>query len=115
MFKRLVNAIEVLAAVGVVVFVIMLFANEPSTPTSGAATTPGGQIFQANCSSCHGTSGEGGIGPKLAGVVTHDFPNAADQITVVTKGRGSMPAFGGNLTPSQIRQVVDYTRTGLGK
>ncbi len=113
MFKRLVNAIEILAGVVVVVFVVLLFANEPST--TGAVSSPGGQLFQANCASCHGAQGEGGIGPKLAGVVTHDFPNETDQITVVTKGKGSMPSFGGDLTPAQIRQVVDYTRTGLGK
>jgi cytochrome c oxidase subunit 2 len=81
----------------------------------GAAASPGGQVFQANCASCHGAQGEGGIGPKLAGVVTHDFPNETDQISVVTKGKGSMPAFGGTLTAAQIRQVVDYTRTGLGE
>jgi cytochrome c oxidase subunit 2 len=113
MFKPFVSAIEVLAVVGVVVFVVMLFANEPSP--SGAAASPGGQLFQANCASCHGAQGEGGFGPKLAGVATHDFPNETDQISFVTKGKGSMPAFGGNLTPPQIRQVVDYTRTGLGK
>jgi mono/diheme cytochrome c family protein len=114
MFKRFVTAIELLAGVAVVVFVVMLFANEPGT-TSGAAASPGGQLFQANCATCHGAQGEGGIGPKLAGVVTRDFPNETDQITVVTNGKGPMPAFGGNLTSSQIRQVVDYTRTGLGK
>jgi mono/diheme cytochrome c family protein len=113
MLKRLVNAIELLAAVGVLVFVVMLFANEPST--SGAAATPGGQLFQANCASCHGAHGEGGIGPQLAGAVTRDFPNESDQIALVMKGRGSMPSFGHTLTPAQIRQVVDYTRTGLGK
>jgi mono/diheme cytochrome c family protein len=113
MFKRLVNLIEVLAALGAIVFVIMLFANQPST--SGAAASPGGQVFQANCARCHGANGEGGIGPTLAGVVTHDFPNESDQIALVTNGKGSMPRFGGNLTPAQIRQVVDYTRVGLGK
>ncbi len=113
MLKRLVTLVELLAAAGVVVFVVMLFANEPST--SKAASSPGGQLFQANCARCHGAQGEGGIGPQLAGVVTRDFPNPADQVSVVTKGRGSMPAFGGMLTPAQIQQVVDYTRTGLGK
>lgn len=113
MLKRFVTAIELLTMVGVVVFVVLLFANEPST--SGTAPSPGGQLFQANCASCHGAQGEGGIGPRLAGVVTHDFPNETDQINFVTKGKGSMPAFGGNLSPAQIRQVVDYTRAGLGK
>jgi mono/diheme cytochrome c family protein len=114
MFKRFVTGIELLAGVAVAVFVVMLFANEPGT-TTGAAASPGGQLFQANCASCHGAQGEGVSGPKLAGVVTRDFPNETDQINVVTNGKGPMPAFGGNLTASQIRQVVDYTRTGLGK
>ena len=113
MFHRVVTAIELLAGVAVIVFVVLLFANEPGT--SGTAASPGGQLFQANCASCHGANGEGGIGPKLAGVVTRDFPNETDQIKVVTNGKGPMPAFGGNLTAAQIRQVVDYTRTGLGK
>jgi mono/diheme cytochrome c family protein len=114
MFKRFVTAIELLAGAAAVVFVVMLFANEPGAP-SGATASPGGQLFQANCASCHGAQGEGGAGPKLAGVVTRDFPNETDQINFVTKGKGPMPAFGGTLTASQIRQVVDYTRTGLGK
>jgi mono/diheme cytochrome c family protein len=114
MLRRLVNVVEVLALVAVGVFVIMLFANEPSTPA--AARSPGEQLFRANCASCHGADGRGGFGPQLAGgVAVRDFPNENDQIAFVAKGRGSMPAFAGVLTPAQIRQVVDYTRTGLGK
>jgi len=45
--------IPLLAGVAVAVFIIMLFANEPGT-TTGAAASPGGQLFQANCASCHG-------------------------------------------------------------
>ena len=113
MFAKVVNAAELLAAVGVVVFVIFLFANEPgSVGTSG----PGAQIFQSNCASCHGANGEGGIGPKLAGgAVVTDFPYEQNQIAFVSKGRGGMPAFAGQLSPQQIKQVVEYTRTGLGR
>ncbi len=114
MLRRVVAVVEVLALVAVGVFVVMLFANEPGT--SAAARTPGAKLFEANCASCHGADGGGGIGPQLAGgVVTRDFPNESDQITFVTNGRGSMPAFGSVLTPAQIQQVVQYTRTGLGK
>ena len=42
------------------------------------------------------------------------FPDANDQIAVVTKGRGSMPSFADSLTPEQIAAVVDYTRNDLG-
>ncbi len=44
-----------------------------------------------------------------------DFPNEADQITFVANGRGIMPGFATALTPAQLRAVVEYTRTGLGK
>ena len=39
------------------------------------------------------------------------FPDVEDQITFVTDGSGAMPAFGGQLSPAQIRDVVEYTRT----
>jgi mono/diheme cytochrome c family protein len=112
-FARIVNAVELLTAVGVVVVVVFLFANEPGSAGAGG---PGAQIFQANCASCHGANGEGGIGPKLAGgAVITDFPYEQNQIAFVAKGRGGMPAFGGSLSATQLRQVVEYTRTGLGR
>ena len=64
---------------------------------------------------CHGSQGEGGVGPVLAGQVVTRFPDAADQIAVVTNGRGGMPAFGNDLTDEEIAQVVEYTRTDLGR
>jgi mono/diheme cytochrome c family protein len=39
------------------------------------------------------------------------FPNVDDQITFVSEGSGAMPAFGGRLSPAEIREVVQYTRT----
>jgi mono/diheme cytochrome c family protein len=113
MFAKVVNAVELLTAVGVLVVGIFLFANEPGSAGAGG---PGAQIFQANCASCHGANGEGGIGPKLAGgAVIRDFAYEQNQIAFVAKGRGSMPGFGGSLSPAQLRQVVEYTRTALGR
>jgi cytochrome c oxidase subunit 2 len=113
-FKRVVAAVEIAAALGALVFVIMLFANEPSGG-GGAAASPGAQIFSANCATCHGANGEGAIGPQLAGKVVKAFPNVADEIKLVTNGKSAMPAWKGDLSPEQIRQVVEYTRTELGK
>jgi mono/diheme cytochrome c family protein len=112
-FRRFVNVIEVLAAVAALAFVIALFANEPSGSTA-ATSGPGYDVYVASCARCHGTSGQGGIGPKLAGgAAVRDFPNPADQITLVENGRDGMPSFKGGLTAAEIRQVVEYTRTGL--
>jgi mono/diheme cytochrome c family protein len=115
MFRRVVNVIEVLAVVAVAVFVIMLFANEPSGGSragGGGGATPGARIYAANCASCHSADGSGGIGPQLSdGKVVHAFPNVNDEVQFVTNGRDGMPAFGGELSPAEVADVVNYTRT----
>jgi mono/diheme cytochrome c family protein len=111
MFRRVVNVVEVLAAVAAAVFVVMLFANESGSPYT-TATTPGAQVFAANCAGCHGADGGGGTGPQLAGgAAVKRFPDVEDQIAFVSKGSGTMPSFAGQLSPAEIRQVVEYTRT----
>ena len=111
MFRRVVNVVEVLALAAVAVAVVLLFANEPGSGSS-APSTPGAQIYAASCATCHGADGGGGTGPRLAGgAAAKRFPAVADQITFVTDGSGAMPSFGGQLSPAQIRQVVEYTRT----
>ncbi len=80
-----------------------------------AQPTTGKGIYEANCATCHGVDGQGGVGPALAGVVADKYPNIEDQIAVVTNGKGRMPSWRGDLTPKEIRKVVEYTRTGLGQ
>ncbi len=112
-FKRFVNVIEVVTAVAALVFVVALFANEPG---KGSATKagPGYDVYVNNCARCHGQDGEGGVGPKLAGgAVVKAFPDQADQIRLVEDGEGTMPSFKGDLSPAEIREVVEYTRAGL--
>src|SRR5262245_54704617 len=108
MFRRLVNVVEVIALVTALVFVVLLFTNEPS----GGGGGPGAKLFAANCARCHGAEGDGGIGPQLSGgKVVKAFPDVNDQVQFVTRGQGGMPAFGDTLSPQQIQQVVEYTRT----
>ena len=72
--------------------------------------TAGGDVFVANCARCHGPNAEGGFGPQLAGgAVVQKYPNAADQIAFV-EGH-SLPPFRDRLSPEQIRDVVEYTRS----
>ena len=113
-FKRFVNLMEIVVAVVALGFVVMLFANEPDGGGGAADSSPGARIFSESCAGCHGAEGGGGVGPKLAGRVGDDFPDPEDEIAVVTNGRRSMPSFEGRLTPAEIEQVVEYTRTGFG-
>jgi mono/diheme cytochrome c family protein len=100
------------------------------------AAPNGAQLFASNCAVCHGASGQGGVGPKLAGGEAKlTFPNEPDHIAWVTNGSatkkgqpygdpnrpggqhiaatGGMPAFGGTLTPAQIQAVVEFERNTL--
>jgi mono/diheme cytochrome c family protein len=107
--------------------------------TSAVTLTPlqqGAKLFATNCSPCHGATGGGGVGPKLAGgEAVKTFPNIADHIAWVKTGSGphkgqpygdpnrpggqhiattgGMPPFAGTLTDAQIQLVVNYERTGL--
>jgi mono/diheme cytochrome c family protein len=47
------------------------------------------------------------------GAVVEAFPDAADQVVVITEGRNGMPAFGERLTDEEIQAVTDYTRDDL--
>jgi mono/diheme cytochrome c family protein len=89
--------------------------SSPAAPTGDAALVQGQQIYSQNCASCHGASGQGGYGPKLAGVVAVKYPNIDDQIALITNGKGAMPAFSKKLSAEQITSVTRYTREVLGK
>ena len=80
--------------------------------TGAQVATTGKGIYRQFCATCHGSNGGGRIGPSLLEVAAK-YPNVADQIAVVTAGRGGMPAWGTKLTTAEIGKVVEYTRTGL--
>jgi cytochrome c oxidase subunit II len=74
----------------------------------------GREVYGAQCSSCHGVSGSGGSGVRLAGTVVGSIPDADDQATVILDGRGRMPGFRNRLSAEEIEAVVRYTREVLG-
>ena len=79
----------------------------------GSVLVQGRDVYSARCRSCHGSTGGGGTGPRLAGTVEQLYPDVADQVEVVRDGRRSMPSFGGTLTDAEIEAVVRYTREVL--
>ncbi len=111
--RRLVNLVEIVALVAALAFVLLLFVNEPDGG-DGTAQSPGAEIYSANCATCHGATGQGSVGPRLADLVVGRFPDAADEIAIVTSGRNGMPSFSGRLSEDEILAVVEYTRTDLG-
>jgi cbb3-type cytochrome c oxidase subunit III len=86
-----------------------------ATPTPGSLILTGVEIFSQLCSQCHGSSGEGGIGPALntaelkqAGMDKYIF----DAINLGTPST-PMIAWGKFLSANQIDQLVQFIR-GLG-
>ena len=86
-------------------YVIGLFRNAPKDATADA-------LFQDNCSSCHGSKGEGNY--ELGAPALNDaiWLYGGDRPTVyhsIYYGRnGVMPYWAGKLDNSQIRQVAIY-------
>jgi cytochrome c6 len=106
---RVVAAVSWTVAAAVVLMLLIgprLIAEDEPTPAS--AETGGGQaVFVANCGTCHtlsaaGTSGE--VGPSLDGIAL----GAADIEAIVQGGRGGMPAFGEQLSASEIGAVAEF-------
>jgi mono/diheme cytochrome c family protein len=79
-----------------------------------ATLLAGRKVFAAECATCHGSSGQGGVGPTFNdGRLVRDFPNASDQVSFVARGKGLMPSFTGILTAQELGEVVAYERQVL--
>lgn len=84
----------------------LLSAPAKADKAAGEAT------FKAKCAGCHGVDGKGNEVLK-----TRDFSSAdvqkqsdADLTTIITTGKGNMPAFK-TLTPDQVKDPVAYIRS----
>ncbi len=73
---------------------------------SAFAQLTGQQVFSARCVECHGPSGEGGLGVRLAG--SSRAANRGNVDDAVRFGRGMMPGFLTELEESDLNAVVSY-------
>ena len=96
---------------------------DPALNAAAAKDWPvlGKQIFTqgnpaegaAACAGCHGLNGQGGVGPKLAGD-QNILQDAVLVHTRVVKGKGAMPAYGGQLKDNEIYAVTNYVLNSWG-
>ena len=105
---------------GLVEIIPLMLSSDATEPDEGIAPysalrLAGRDVYVARCSTCHGSDGGGGRGPKLNdGTVVESFPDPAAQAEVIADGKGQMPSFFGQLSQSEIDAVVRYTREVLG-
>jgi len=116
---------------GTLVLLVVLVAACGGSGTPEALVA-GRTVFGDSCSTCHGSAGEGGVGPALTGVAA-TFPACADHIEWVTLGSdgwraahgdtygatarpvvGGMPAHRDVLTADEIAAVVAFERVTYG-
>lgn len=71
-------------------------------------------VYSETCKRCHGSTGDGGSGPKLNNSdFDEDFPELSDVVERISEGRRQMPAFSPALTMEQIEAVARYVREVL--
>jgi mono/diheme cytochrome c family protein len=88
-------------------------APKPDDPAVLAALVEeAAPLFRRNCSSCHGTNGEGGIGPRLAASASLESQTLI--INQVLFGSEYMPAFGETLDNHQVSAIATYIRNSWG-
>jgi mono/diheme cytochrome c family protein len=80
-----------------------------------------GDLFRNNCARCHGADGRGDT-PLGHTYNTPDFTDpewwqkhssitgVGSLVSIVSHGKGGMPAFDKKLTRTEIRHLVDYVR-----
>jgi mono/diheme cytochrome c family protein len=89
-------------------------------PASLRAQSDADKIYNAKCALCHAADGSGssptGKALKAKDLKSDEVQKGsdADLETVITNGRGKMPAFGKKLKPEEIKMMVSYVR-GLAK
>ncbi|HTU71701.1 MAG TPA: cytochrome b N-terminal domain-containing protein [Candidatus Baltobacteraceae bacterium] len=100
--------------------------SEAQAAPPATAAGNGAQVFSQNCTSCHGTNGQGqpGVAPPLAGnpFVTGDPKAVIDVVENGLHGKtimgqtyaAQMPTWKGTLSKSDIAAVITYIRTSLG-
>ena len=119
--RRVTAVARWVVGVGAATAVVLLFSLEgapdaaqgPAPDRTDQLVADGAVIYGQRCASCHGEAGQGGQGPRLAGTMVVNYPDAAVQTALVTEGRNAMPAFGSTLTDDEIAAVVAFTRLGL--
>jgi cytochrome c6 len=108
--SNMTRATKTIGTVGLTVALLAgtgLLSSQAKADTAAAEAT-----FKAKCAGCHGADGKGKEVMKTRDLSSADVQKQsdADLTTIITKGKGKMPAYG-SLTPDQVKDMVGYIRS----
>lgn len=83
-------------------------ASSSVAAADGGPASKGEELFNTNCTLCHGRNGDLGMGG--AKDLTASLLTREQMIAMVTNGKGAMMPYKNVLTPKQIEAVVDHAR-----
>jgi len=115
-----------LVAAGVFLTVNSLTLGQASRRHAGSSTSDKAlsteTLYKQKCSKCHGADGSGDTSlGRIFG--TPDFtdpgwwakhPNSGELVSMITRGKKNMPAFGRKLTKAQIASLAGYVQRFKG-
>ena|SRR5271154_1030352 len=107
------NWIRILTiAMGVAAVMSLACAGVPTQ-----AQDASGALYKTKCAACHGADGKGetavGKADKIRDLGSSEVQaqSDADLTTIITTGKGKMPAYGKSLKPDQVKDLIAYIRT----
>ena len=84
----------------------------PSIPASPVKIAPSGEsLFEANCAACHANGGNiirRGKNLKRRAMKRNGFEEAGAIATIITQGKGIMPAYADRLSEKEIEAIAQY-------
>lgn len=82
-----------------------------SSPVFADSLNSGGEIFTNNCAACHAKGGNiirRGKNLKAKTLKRNQLDSVERIASLVTQGKGNMPAYGDRLTAQEIEAVSNY-------
>ena len=90
-------------------------SSESQLPNAADQKNSGEKLYDQNCVSCHGSSGDLGVG-GASNLATSTL-SLNEKIDVISKGRNAMQAYssehGGNLSPEKIKSIAEYIEESI--
>lgn len=86
------------------------YASSADTTKPPRPEEVGDAVYQSRCAGCHQADLSGGVGPALGAGSRVPSLSDDDIRSVISNGRGGMPAFGGRLAPEDIDGIIAFLR-----